>query len=326
MWVYIPSTSAASPCAREEGASNWGSDLHLETATAASLTSKGKLMPLASLQRVWRKGGWIRHLAGLTLSPSTADAIVGEYLSLQPATRASHFLARDDSEEPTTQGTCGPTSPASSASANPSSSSWRTSPTTSTLDFLKSPESYKRWASALRQDCSRRKRSALHTEDSDSSSWRTPDAADPNRGAMDPLKRANANHQVFLKDQAVFWASPTSRDWKGGAESRIETMRLDTQAEIEFPSSRPDPETSTPGQPSLSNAPTSPLRLNPAFVEWLMGWPEGWTDAGAPVASHSYHFWETASCHSLQHLLSAFSPDGYLLSSAHGQMTLDLRY
>lgn len=39
-----------------------------------------------------------------------------------------------------------------------------------------------------------------------------------------------------------------------------------------------------PGQESSSNTPTSPRRLNPAFTEWLMGWPTGWTIA-APSAS-----------------------------------------
>tara|TARA_Y100001963_G_scaffold23625_1_gene31384 strand:- start:168 stop:293 length:126 start_codon:yes stop_codon:yes gene_type:complete len=34
-----------------------------------------------------------------------------------------------------------------------------------------------------------------------------------------------------------------------------------------------------PGKKSSENVPTSPRRrLNPKFVEWLMGWPEDWIE------------------------------------------------
>jgi len=43
--------------------------------------------------------------------------------------------------------------------------------------------------------------------------------------------------------------------------------------EVALASSLPAPETSTPGEPSSPSRRT----LNPRFVEWLMGWPPGWT-------------------------------------------------
>ena len=39
-------------------------------------------------------------------------------------------------------------------------------------------------------------------------------------------------------------------------------------------------------QPSSGSAPTSRRRLNPLFVEWLLGWPENWTSL-APLGSDS---------------------------------------
>jgi hypothetical protein len=46
------------------------------------------------------------------------------------------------------------------------------------------------------------------------------------------------------------------------------------------------PETPPHGSESLPSAPTSRRRLNPAFVDWLMSLPPGWTDyAPAQTAS-----------------------------------------
>lgn len=39
----------------------------------------------------------------------------------------------------------------------------------------------------------------------------------------------------------------------------------------------PDLESETPGAPRSPSGPNSRRRLNPLFVEWLMGWPIGWT-------------------------------------------------
>ena len=49
-------------------------------------------------------------------------------------------------------------------------------------------------------------------------------------------------------------------------------------AERQFLSPLPAPATSTPGAPSSKDGRGSRPRLNPAFVEWLMGVPFGWTE------------------------------------------------
>jgi hypothetical protein len=86
----------------------------------------------------------------------------------------------------------------------------------------------------------------------------------------------------------------------------------------------PAPETPTPGVPYLQSDPTSPRRLNPLFVEWLMNLSRGWTDPTRSCDATDYARWETASCRLLQHLLSSFSRDGYLSISDEGQMAMDL--
>ena len=36
---------------------------------------------------------------------------------------------------------------------------------------------------------------------------------------------------------------------------------------------------------------TPPMRLNPEWVEWLMGWPLGWTDL-KPLATDRFREWQ----------------------------------
>jgi hypothetical protein len=112
--------------------------------------------------------------------------------------------------------------------------------------------------------------------------WRTPHTRDHH-----PTSRGERScgqpAQVYLAHQAEHWATPTQRDHKGGAPSRVGTTRLDTMAELEFPPSRPGPDAERSGLKSSQIARTSRPRLNPTFVEWLMGLPEGWTGFGLSV-------------------------------------------
>jgi len=56
------------------------------------------------------------------------------------------------------------------------------------------------------------------------------------------------------------------------------------------PSFRPEATTTTPGEPSSIDFQNAGQRLNPAFMEWLMGWPIGLTDIGSS-ATASYRSW-----------------------------------
>jgi len=86
--------------------------------------------------------------------------------------------------------------------------------------------------------------------------WATPDAQASKRGGT--LKRgkrpSGAQRQVTINDQVKMWPTPTTQDAKNN------------------------------GGPSQHNRNTKPLNaevggsLNPQWVEWLMGYPEGWTD------------------------------------------------
>jgi hypothetical protein len=69
-----------------------------------------------------------------------------------------------------------------------------------------------------------------------------------------------------LGEQVGYWMTPTTRDYKDGdGSAEVETNGL---------LGRQAPRTMMPGNESMSDS----IRLNPMFVEWLMGWPAGWLD------------------------------------------------
>jgi hypothetical protein len=95
-----------------------------------------------------------------------------------------------------------------------------------------------------------------------------------------------------LDQEARFWGTPTSRDWKDGAsaDADVETNGLlGRQVVREFQSSRPALEQPNSGAKCWCGDPNCALpshkrRLNPLFVAWLMGWPLYWM-AAVPTLS-----------------------------------------
>ena len=111
--------------------------------------------------------------------------------------------------------------------------------------------------------------------------WPTPGANDHKGSAQEGQRRGQLDEAVEQK-----WCTPNTMG--GGQTSRgpgrNDEPLIDGQAQAVTALSRPDPATSSHGAASSPNAPTSRPRLNPAFVEWLMGMPHGWTDF-APVGT-----------------------------------------
>ncbi len=176
-------------------------------------------------------------------------------------------------------------------------------------------ETFTSLASRWREDCSRRQKLARRTRESASLSlaWPTPTANDwkgsgptlerkdgQMRGdrldyateqlwatpcARDHMpahsveyieaKRAEGHGMKILPDQVSQWSTPSVADVQGGRKSRSgdRDSELLMNGQADQLCSHLDPTTSTVGE-----AHSRPRRsLNPHFVEWLMGWPPGWT-------------------------------------------------
>lgn len=150
--------------------------------------------------------------------------------------------------------------------------------------------------------------------------WRSPGACSPNslRGVgRDPNTRLAAGKQVNLQDQASFWATPRATDGEKGGPNQSFSAGSTPLATMSCQFSPPDQMTRS-GEPSSNDSlsllpryrrwlysrvgvpwkemPTdeeelraNPVQLNPWFVDWLQGWPIGWTDF-APVATEWSRF------------------------------------
>jgi hypothetical protein len=100
--------------------------------------------------------------------------------------------------------------------------------------------------------------------------WATPSARDFKSGEASEETLARNSHP--LNEQARHWQTPNTVDARGGQKlGPASQARLCVQA-----SSRQLPTTCTHGGPCR---PT----LNPRFVELMMNWPLGWTDASTAL-------------------------------------------
>lgn len=105
--------------------------------------------------------------------------------------------------------------------------------------------------------------------------WATPAATDGTRGA-DMARRDTGQPNSNLPTQIAKWSTPSVADVQGGrmtrSKERSDEMLLNGQADA-LTSSLQDQIIYPVGETS-----SHPRRsLNPLFVEWLMGWPPGWT-------------------------------------------------
>lgn len=350
MWLFVPNTSTSSPSAQVEPGLISESSWQFQ-ALEQSAWSRGK----HSRQRNWyqrcKRDISLQRLFGAMPEPSTADAGVDAWTASLAAYRASRTVLPESGSSAKTRATSGRPHVASSSSRARGSSSSRTSaacsPAAAPSGF---GETFTDWALRVREDCSRRRRSARAMKGSASLSsqwptattnmvtgagssgrdggdnlqtavamwptpatrdykgansadhlangtgrkhldqlpnfvehlWRTPTVGSENsmRGhGMTPetaTKRIENGHTINLQDQVALWSTPSIADVDGGRMSRSgarsDELLMKGQAAAAL-SSRLVPMTYQVG-----GIPSKERRsLNPLFVEWLMGWPPGWT-------------------------------------------------
>lgn len=117
--------------------------------------------------------------------------------------------------------------------------------------------------------------------------WSTPRSSpNENRTTKHAPSHGNGHGRTLAGDAMMLsWPTPQAADSKmvkGGKRGPEENPSLGTAAK-NHRFSHPAPATSTAGAKSSG----STRRLNPRFVEWLMGWPVGWTDCASPVTEWS---------------------------------------
>lgn len=118
------------------------------------------------------------------------------------------------------------------------------------------------------------------------------------------------NNTVTLEAQIGIWPTPRAADFRSGEVSDAtlaKNARPLTEAATRwaYHTSLPDPQSATPGRlfslvppaspPPSPTPPSAKRRLNPRFVEWLMGLPRDWTDPTTPTTRAQFDHWRAAS-------------------------------
>jgi hypothetical protein len=124
--------------------------------------------------------------------------------------------------------------------------------------------------------------------------WPTPTATGSKASGANYPSTATHQQGTTLTDAAVRqWATPTASEnanrttktRPSEADGHGATLAGQANERLWAPTP-PHAPTQPPGPPSRAQGRT----LNPRFVEWLMGWPIGWSDCGS-AAMESYRTW-----------------------------------
>ena len=278
-------------------------------ACGQQLMRRSKPSRASSFLRGWKAGNLMRLRSGLISSPCLGESFADWWTSSLAATRASHSPPLASDSEAKTRDTSGRLSQAAFDFFSLESASLRTSTGTLPKGCITSCLTWEDWVTEQRGEFSRRLSAARLISGSGSLSWPT---ATTTEAKSDTLQdRAARGKQVMLCHAVRQWPTPTANEDKDQNASWETLAKLDKGGRIlrriatlatglADPESRstdgsrqeswPTPASSTGnggahgldgGAGARSMLPeemrNSSGKLNPRWVETLMGLPVGWT-------------------------------------------------
>ena len=234
--------------------------------TKPFVMSRGKPMQPLALSRKWKKDGWIKLLSGLTLEPSMANHGVEKWISSLEDSHANLSAKPDHKKQQKMRDIYGPIYQESLARFDLESLSWKTYQMSLNMQDQLSLEIWPKWG-MIRHGVLFEHQTPTHLiEGRGSSRYRsipTPTTMDSQflsskRKIMMESIQKGKWRGVGLKDFVQMFPTPTatanqncpSMIKKGGSFNNLMNGLEDKE----------------------------PGRLNPNWVEWLMGWRIGWTD------------------------------------------------
>jgi len=268
---------------------------------AACARWSGMPMPQACLWHGKTTAAWSRFPSGMTCEPLTdmhGEAVLTWFLAGFPV-RTFPALAKERASTGSEVG-CGWRWRESSVRWDRASCSWRTRQCSLFGGLEEFSGTWWRWGMMRCGECWELMMPELHTEGNESGSWDgpaavmfpTPDTGlSPNGHGARGGKPGNGHQSgESLISMAKHGMWPTPKASAAGPDfAKLERsgtgISLATAVAI-FPTPTAQ-DASNNGGPSQMERNTPPLNavaggaLNPTWVEWLMGWPLGWTDCGA---------------------------------------------
>lgn len=272
-WLYVPSACAPEVEGLTSASTSELSELASE-ALARCVWSRGKRSPARLWRQRWKREPWLRRLSGVTCTPSTLDGGVESWIASLAATHVSRFPSLVPARAQMTHDTYGQLSLVLYETPSQRSASLRMSPVICRSEHTTSSESFSEWATALRAHCGQRRKLALPTDESGCSSLLpTPSACSygSNKGGA-AGRTGKERHSLESMARKALWPTPTATlGTNGGAVTPAKAREGGTL--IEALSAR----TTWPTPSGDGLATQVGGQLNPTWVEWLMGWPLGWT-------------------------------------------------
>jgi hypothetical protein len=213
---------------------------------------------------------------GMTFKPLTADR--GEDLLMSYLEDFHVKTSAAPGAEPESQvrdQECGNTWLASLAKYDHVTSMWKTAQCSLLEDLEQSLETWPRWGLMRNGECWEQPMWERLTNETESGSWPTPTCGmathsqltpEASQREMDRSLRVRKYPSTLAIAVQAKWPTPTAHNAKEGAFP-AEFSRNTPQLASQFGG-----------------------KLNPMWVEWLMGWPLGWTDL-KPLETDKFRLW-----------------------------------
>ena len=254
-----------------------------------SLMWKSKATQSKTWLTRWNKDTYLQHLSTLTLKPSHSQTFVDAWTSYLAAFPASPLAKPGREEAPKTHGISSPTLPMESTPVQQDMFSLRMSkessppkPLTGRVFSDMSSENWNSYIIQRRSEYSVRQKQAQAIRESEylsllqemesPSMTCSPDtqSQNPPLGQQDPT-----NNSLNGKSQES-WATPTTRDHKGSYSPEA-LVRKDGKSRLD----------ALPQQAQYDETNISKVgKLNPSWVEQLMGLPVQWSMLPEPTSAH----------------------------------------
>jgi len=261
-----------------------------------SLMSRSKPTRLRTWQTRWKEGSYYPHLFGRILKPCRWSLFETKLTSLLAATHVNHLVQQESDLEKMTPDICGHTYGDTLNQLDLFGSSLKTSKDISVLDCEKSLATWKASVMKQRGEYSQRVKLAHRTRESESTFWPTATVFDVTGGSY-PTQLANG---AKLKDAVEIaekmWPTPdVAQAQKVSNRPNYGQLGLANHPEVHGQTvDRPKMQKDRLGRQGQVKNNTNGNnqeqfgKLNPYWVEHLMGVPTGWTELGS---------WETELCH-----------------------------
>ncbi len=223
----------------------------------------------------------------------TPENIKEYVISLRLAFPANPSVSQENDREPTTKEICGLPPSSAYARLDPNTHCWKTSQVSLLLDTSElSFETFPKAGMILDGGAYRRLKWEQTIREIGSGLWPSPDASQRgNRTRESFERRTREGHPPDLEDAAKMWPTPQTQGLKECVNGKTRPLKM-------YP---------TPGVHETSGGATNPAirkvqghhvklkdkiggQLNPTWVDWLMGFPIGWTDL-EPLETHKFQSW-----------------------------------